>query len=351
MSEYAQTLCDVDASDAEAETAKRRLHTWLATERIIEPKPKYGKHTFDVTGPGDFTCGNSMHPLDDITRGEKLVKAVYEAIRISTHWHTSLLIVMFDEHGGFYDHVPPPAADPPGDTINPSYNTKGFKFDRFGVRVPALVISPWIRRGVIDHTKYDHTSMLATVERLFGMHHLTERDRLAENIIHLLSLSEPRTDAPPSLPAPATNPESLGCDDEAESMDGLLAARSELRLARTAGIYRERRIDEYELTPSQIGFAQIALLRVLNTARQPERDRWIEQYRSIDSGVDAAIFMIDAKLHIRYDLDFHRTRRRKGAADGCRRSTPTSAAKVVVGANNSPLGRCHDTGPVTSRDV
>jgi phospholipase C len=274
--------------------------------KFVFIEPKYGKHAFDVTGPGDFTCGNSMHPLDDITRGEKLVKEIYEAVRNSPHWNTSVLIVMFDEHGGFYDHVAPPDAVAPGDVITASYNTHGFKFDQLGVRVPALVISPWVKQGVIDQTKYDHTSMLATVERLFGMHHLTERDRLAQDFIHLFSLAEPRTNAPTSMPEPAINRESLGCDDENETMDGLLAQRSELRLARTAGIYRERRLDEYPLTPAQVGFTQVALLRVLNTVLQPERDRWIEQYRSMRSGVDGAIFMTDAKLRIRYGIDFHR---------------------------------------------
>ena len=96
--------------------------------KFVFIEPKYGAHGFDVTGPGDFTCGNSMHPLDDVTRGEQLVKTVYESIRNSPHWDTSLLIITFDEHGGFYDHVKPPAATPPGDVVTSSYVQHGFTF-------------------------------------------------------------------------------------------------------------------------------------------------------------------------------------------------------------------------------
>jgi phospholipase C len=177
-------------------------------------EPKYGAHGFDVTGPGDFTCGNSMHPLDDVTRGEKLIKTVYEAIRNSPHWEHSLLLIVFDEHGGFYDHVHPPAAVPPGDTMTESYIQHHFQYDQLGVRVPALVISPLIPRAVIDHTIYDHTSMLASVERLFGMKSLTNRDHAANDFLHLLSLEVPRTDAPVRLPEPATNPHALSCEED-----------------------------------------------------------------------------------------------------------------------------------------
>jgi len=119
--------------------------------RFVFIEPQYGAHDFAVTGPGDFTCGNSMHPLDDVTRGERLVKDVYEAIRNSPHWERTLLIVAFDEHGGFYDHVAPAPAVPPGDPVPDAYVQNHFEFDQLGVRVPALVVSPYIRKGVVDH--------------------------------------------------------------------------------------------------------------------------------------------------------------------------------------------------------
>jgi phospholipase C len=268
-------------------------------------EPKYGAHSFDVTGPGDFTCGNSMHPLDDVTRAERLVKTVYEAIRNSPHWEKSMLVVVFDEHGGFYDHVAPPAAVPPGDTITQSYVQNHFQFDQLGVRVPALIISPYIRMGVIDHTQYDHTSMLASVERLFGMKSLTERDKAASDFLHLLSLESPREDTPTVLPDPALSP--LQCEeDDEDSEDRLVAQRSELRIAQRRGRYRGRRTRDIRPTSTQIGFVQVALLKVLQTAEHPERREWIDQYRAISTGVDAALFMTEAKLKVVYGMDFKR---------------------------------------------
>jgi phospholipase C len=273
-------------------------------EKFVFIEPKYGSHEFDITGPGDFTCGNSMHPLDDVIRGETLIKNVYETIRNSPHWEHSLLIVTFDEHGGFYDHVAPGPAVPPGDLQTADYVQHGFKFDRLGVRVPALVISPYTKQGVIDHTVYDHTSMLATVERLFGMGSLTNRDQAARDLLHLLSLPTPRTDAPATLPPVAINPHPLACEeDDEQTEDGLLLRRSELRIAKRLGAYRDREVGTYRLTRTQIGFLQVALLKVLQNAEHPERAQWIEDYKAINTGIDAAIFMAEAKLKVRHGVD------------------------------------------------
>jgi len=281
-------------------------------EKFVFIEPKYGSHKFDVTGPGDFTCGNSMHPLDDVVRGERLIKDVYEAIRNSPHWEHSLLLVTFDEHGGFYDHVKPGPAVPPGDLQTDAYVQHGFKFDQLGVRVPAIVISPYTQRGVIDHTPYDHTSMLATLEHLFGMGHLTHRDRDANDFLHLIPLATPRTDAPTTLPPVAANPNPLPCDDETgddETVDVLLLRRSELRLAKTRGVYRDRRVDGFPLTRTQIGFLQVALLKVLQRAKSPDHAQWFDDYKSVETGVDAAIFMAEAKLLIRHGMDIKRLAR------------------------------------------
>lgn len=163
-------------------------------------EPNYG----DVTG-NTYTGGSSQHPMDSMARGEALIKATYEAIRNSPVWERSLLIITYDEHGGFYDSVQPPAAPPPNDGSpnDPSINSGGFLFDRYGVRVPAIVISPRIAKGVVDHTLYDHASVPATLERLYGMQPLTDRDRLAKDVLHLLSLNAPRGDCPTVLPGPS----------------------------------------------------------------------------------------------------------------------------------------------------
>jgi hypothetical protein len=289
-----------DFEDFASEVAKSSFEP-----QFVFIEPRYGAHGFDVTGPGDFTCGNSMHPLDDVTRGERLVKDVYEAIRNSPHWERSMLLIVFDEHGGFYDHVPPPAAIPPGDTMTESYIEHHFQYDQLGVRVPAIIVSPLVPRGVIDHTQYDHTSMLASVERLFGLKPLTKRDAAAHDFLHLFSLGVPRTDTPAALVDPATNPQPLHCEEDYEDTeDRLIARRSELRLAQRHGRYGERLAETFRPTASQIGFAQVALLRILQDARSPEREQWIQQYKAISNGIDAALFMTEARLKLQHGIDF-----------------------------------------------
>jgi len=96
---------------------------------------------------------NDDHPPADIKDGQDLVLAVYDALAASPQWPTSLLVIVYDEHGGFYDHVPPPPAadDEPG------------MFGRYGVRVPALIVSPWIQPRAMSSTVFDHTSIIKTI--------------------------------------------------------------------------------------------------------------------------------------------------------------------------------------------
>jgi phospholipase C len=152
----------------------------------------------------DYKCGTSQHPLDDVTRGESLIKCTYEAIRNSPLWNRSLLLITWDEHGGFFDHVPPPGAIAPGDTQpGDEHNKYGFTFEQLGPRVPAVAISPLIPRNLIDHRLYDHTSIPATLEALFGLTPMTQRDAMANNLMSLLSLTVPRGDTPMVLETPA----------------------------------------------------------------------------------------------------------------------------------------------------
>src|SRR5262245_22361106 len=103
---------------------------------------------------------NDQHPPHDVREGERLIAAVYDALRAQDDvWRQTLLVVLYDEHGGFYDHVGPPM-----DAVNPDglqSSAPAFGFDRLGVRVPALLVSPWVPRGQVDPTVYDHTSLLA----------------------------------------------------------------------------------------------------------------------------------------------------------------------------------------------
>ena len=109
-----------------------------------------------------------------------------------------MLIVTYDEHGGFYDHVAPPAAQPTG-----SKGRKfGFTFDQLGPRVPAIIVSPRIPRNLIDHRTYEHSSIVATVARLFDLKELTGDRRRTSDLKPLATLDVPRSDAPMTLPDP-----------------------------------------------------------------------------------------------------------------------------------------------------
>jgi phospholipase C len=161
-------------------------YTWI--------EPNYGDAV------GDFTGGSSQHPQDSLLGGEKMLAALYNDIRSSPYWPTSLLIVTYDEHGGYYDHVAPPAATPPGD--KPWWGSPGendFDFSQYGVRVPAVVVSPLIPGGTVDHTLYDHTSILKTIETLYHLPSLTKRDAGANAVVSLLSLDQPRANTIPQF--------------------------------------------------------------------------------------------------------------------------------------------------------
>lgn len=185
---------------------------------FIEPRYDTGNNYLD---------GNSMHPLNDIRKGEQLVKEVYESLRNSPYWADTMLIITFDEHGGFYDHQPPPAAVPPGDPSNYANPAYSFLFDRLGVRVPAIVVSAHTAKGTIigkdpddPSTVFDHASVLGTVEKLFNLKPLTKRDAAANILEVALNLDSPRSssaDAPTELPDPAPDTASASAPDLAKT--------------------------------------------------------------------------------------------------------------------------------------
>jgi phospholipase C len=180
--------------------------------------PRY----YDFFGVG----ATDQHPDHDVAAGEDFIRQVYEAVRSSPAWNETLLLITYDEHGGFFDHVPPPPAPNPDGRVssNPPFNFTrlGVLVHRFyltncsilmfssgQVRVPAVAISPWIEAGTIINapavgTYYDHTSVPATLHALFApkAHPLTAREALAQPFhSHLFSgpRVQPRTDCPEQL--------------------------------------------------------------------------------------------------------------------------------------------------------
>ncbi|HSN30433.1 MAG TPA: alkaline phosphatase family protein [Kofleriaceae bacterium] len=145
-----------------------------------------------------FTDGNCQHPVGSVAKGEGFIKAVYEAIRNSPLWESSVLIITWDEHGGFYDHVAPPLHMPTGFIGTP----RGFRMDQLGPRVPGLVISPLVPKNLIEHRVMDHCAIPATVERVFGVPPLSTRDARGNAVNHLATLKTARQDTPRTLPAP-----------------------------------------------------------------------------------------------------------------------------------------------------
>ncbi|KAK9090097.1 hypothetical protein Sjap_023274 [Stephania japonica] len=173
----------------------------LPSLSVIEPR------YFDLKG----FAANDDHPSHDVANGQRIVKEVYEALRGSPQWNQSLLVITYDEHGGFFDHVQTPYVNVP----NPDGNTGPapffFKFDRLGVRVPTIMVSPWIKKGTVisapkgptPNSEFEHSSVPATIKKMFNLssNFLTHRDAWAGTFEGVVAeLTSPRTDCPEVLP-------------------------------------------------------------------------------------------------------------------------------------------------------
>ena len=146
--------------------------------------------------PSWDAAGNSQHPNYDVAKGEQFLHDIYVALRSGKAWNSTLLIITYDEHGGCYDHLAPPSgATPPGDG---TVGEHGFDFTRFGVRVPAVLVSPLIAPGTVFRGSgpIDHTSVLKTLSERWGTAPLTQRDRAAASLGDVITLAQPRTDDP-----------------------------------------------------------------------------------------------------------------------------------------------------------
>ena len=165
-------------------------------------EPRYSDQLAENGAP---LAANDEHADHDMAAGEQLIHDVYQAIRSNKElWESSILVITYSQHGGFYDHaVPPDTVSPDGlladDPGQSAAKAPPLDFKRLGV--PAVIISPYIELGTIDHSVYDHTSVIATARKLFlgksaATSYLTQRDGLADTFDYLLTRATPRTDNP-----------------------------------------------------------------------------------------------------------------------------------------------------------
>ncbi len=172
-------------------------------------EPNYSDHDSD----SGEEVANDQHPDHNIQAGELFIASVYKAIKQNANlWQSTALLIVYDEHGGIYDHVVPPACTPdqfPA-TANDTGTGQPFAFDRLGVRVPAILISPWIPKGTIVNRVFDHASIPATITKYFLGNYLAPRSPRETNVDvfiepnvapvdparNLLSLAAMRNDCP-----------------------------------------------------------------------------------------------------------------------------------------------------------
>lgn len=155
---------------------------------------------------------NDQHPDHSIALGEQLIKDIYESLRNSPSWESSALLITYDEHGGFYDHVPTPTEGVPNPDGKMCTKPTDFDYKRLGVRVPTIVASPWADARVVSRntfpearptptSQYDHTSLINTMTKMFGLEaNLTARSAWATPFDNIFSRTSPRTDCPSKLP-------------------------------------------------------------------------------------------------------------------------------------------------------
>jgi phospholipase C len=172
-----------------------KMGTLSAIGNALDQIPEEVKAFFDRLDPGE-----TDEDPDDMYYGERWAHETIEAIVRSPVWPRTLLIYTYDEHGGYYDHVPPPVAIPPDD-IPPAESPGDYGI--YGPRVPAVVVSPYSIPGGVSNTVCDHTSILATIEHKWNLPFLTYRDANAATVADFLDTSQPPRLDPPPLTAPS----------------------------------------------------------------------------------------------------------------------------------------------------
>jgi phospholipase C len=169
-------------------------------ERFYRAAERGTLPAFSIVDP-DFRTNSEENP-QDIQRGEAFAAGVINAVLHGPAWMHTLLIWVYDEHGGYFDHVPPPKATEPDGRV-PRHGGP-WRYDHYGFRVPAVIVSPYARPNYVSHVIHDHTSILKLLETKWNLPPLTQRDLHADNLLDALDLSSaPAFATPPPLPAPA----------------------------------------------------------------------------------------------------------------------------------------------------
>jgi len=181
----------------------------------------------------DEGISNDDHPHADVRNGQAFLDSIYRAVISGPNWDKTVLVINYDEWGGFFDHVPPPAG-----AVTTAEQALGYTDGLRGFRVPCLVISPWSQIQRVSHRLFDHTSVLKLIEWRFGLEPLSVRDAAANNLATVLDFDEPRPEAPrtdvpagpfggpcPPTPTPsvatAAMPASPANDEPAKEWHGL----------------------------------------------------------------------------------------------------------------------------------
>jgi phospholipase C len=267
---------DVDDFDDFAEDVAS--DSYDAAYTFIEP-------SYDVLG--HFKNGSSQHPLGSAKAGELLIKRTYEALRKSPIWASSMLVVTYDEHGGFYDHVAPPPARPTGS----QGRVTGFMFDQLGPRVPAVIVSPLIAKNLIDHRVYEHSSIIATLVNRFhldrpasGREHasLTPRTSSSRNLLPLVTLDVPR-ETPTTLPDP---------------MAGVMSRTIKLTIADTVPEKPDARLED---DPTGLIAATVnsGMVQHLEVTPESEHPAIVERVKSLRTHRDALAYLKEVDVLVK----------------------------------------------------
>ncbi|MCU1493760.1 MAG: Phosphoesterase family protein [Acidimicrobiaceae bacterium] len=171
---------------------------------------------FSLLDP-NYSVQSQENP-QNMVLGERVLADVVDALGSSPLWSSTVFVLVYDEHGGYYDHVPTPAALAP-DSIPPMLQPGEATYDgfsRYGFRVPAIVVSPYSKRNYVSHVYYDHTSILAMLERKWNLPALTYRDANANDLIDFIDIAalqkrHPTFPSLPRLPAPGDTSAALAC--------------------------------------------------------------------------------------------------------------------------------------------